>query len=119
MIAAGNAEQLNSNEVVGAVPVSIEAGYSYGLGEADRGRTNLRSIVKVEINFGDSPLWIDCTSESHAHWRGDPPPAQSNFDHTYTQPGEFLVEVRLTFWDGEVLNSLNKCKVTVSPPAGA
>jgi hypothetical protein len=73
-------------------------------------------MLKCEIDFGDGSGWLDVTARKMA-W--DALDASTWEQHTYAVPGEYEPDVRMTYWDGEVLyqNSDFAVHVTVTAPA--
>jgi hypothetical protein len=64
-------------------------------------------FIKVEIDFGDGSGWRDITSsmkDMDYYYYDGLDPAHSVL-HTYAQPGEYRVRARITYWDGEVIES--------------
>ncbi|MDQ3022990.1 MAG: hypothetical protein M3R04_01200 [bacterium] len=66
-------------------------------------------ILKAELDFGDGTGWQDCTVDCLTTWFREPyVPNQVPIDwmtrHTYTEPGTYEINGRITFWDGEVMN---------------
>ncbi|MEP0813901.1 MAG: hypothetical protein HRF49_04455 [bacterium] len=55
-------------------------------------------INLMEVDFGDGTGWHDVTDEWHESLKGlfDP-----KMRHTFEQPGEYVVVIRATFYDGE------------------
>jgi hypothetical protein len=62
-------------------------------------------ISKYEIDFGDGGGWQDVTADRDRWDRiyGDGIDLSTWTQHTYTTPGEYDPNVRVTYWDGEVL----------------
>jgi hypothetical protein len=98
----------------GAVPLEVAMVVEVGSGldedYSDETRSEYRDplFTSIDIDFGEGAGWFDATGDSKTKWfyyrEG---PAASNpeqmTEHTYTTPGEYIIRVRVTFWDGEVL----------------
>jgi hypothetical protein len=83
----------------------------------DLGHTRwMQHVLRCEIDFGDGSGWLDVTARKMA-W--DALDASTWEQHTYAVPGEYEPDVRVTYWDGEVLyqNSDFAVHVTVTAPA--
>lgn len=70
----------------------------------DGNRSELDSVIKLEVDFGDGGGWEDVTS-----WFDDffTPPYDTTtagmIKHIYPAAGTYTPEARATFWDGEVV----------------
>lgn len=62
-------------------------------------------FTKVEVDFGDGSGWVDVTTDAKTKWFKGPEywKPENKTQHTYTTPGEFSINARLTYWDGEVV----------------
>ena len=88
--------------VVGMVP---DAGVAvpYDSDAAHRGVDPL--MTKHEVNFGDGGGWVDVTAEerTYDYYLGDGLDPAHCAKHTYTNPGTYTIDARVTYWDGAVL----------------
>lgn len=68
------------------------------------------AFVKLEINMGDGSGWIDFTDEYRAYLAlGSQPDgvdaADYHLQHTYQAAGEYTVQARAQYWDGQLIYS--------------
>jgi hypothetical protein len=87
--------------LVGASPLVF--GYAIGAMETSIDSQQTVSRVKYEADYGDGSGWVDVTAESGewqyaltgnpAHWS----------HHTYSAPGTYALNLRVTYWDGEIV----------------
>jgi hypothetical protein len=114
----------------GVAPHEVRVFVSIRPGEQDRGEQTLGE--KVEVNWSDDGDWQDVTDAVHsmltsdAHVWGAGVPQSEWLAHTYLKPGKYYAQVRLTWWDGEVMYrpsnawlataGENDYPVTVLPP---
>jgi hypothetical protein len=63
----------------------------------------------VEIDYGDGSGWADVTTEVlailFARDNGTAIPVSERFSHTYTDPGDYILRVRVTWQDNDVTYS--------------
>ncbi len=77
---------------------------SQDLNDKDSDRGLLESVTKVEVDFCDNGGWEDATP-----WFNDyfTPPYDNTtagkIKHTYPAAGVYAMQIRATFWDGEVV----------------
>jgi hypothetical protein len=71
-------------------------------------------LTKVELYFGDDAGWIDVTQyyrdylELAPQWGFD-----SGYKHNYAEAGDYLLAIRATYWDGELVYATGAYPVTV------
>ena len=87
-------------------PLELGLIVSYGIHRLPPGGGKI--VTKREIDFGDGIGWVDVTAES-VKWSdggvgGEPTPDQMT-RRVYTEPGEYLIRGRVTYWDGEVYDT--------------
>lgn len=61
--------------------------------------------LKTELDFGDGSGWQDITAliaSFDYNWFDGVDPA-GTVQHTYTEPGDYTIDARVTYWDGEVV----------------
>jgi hypothetical protein len=68
-----------------------------------------KPIIKVEVDFGEG--FVDVTSSGDFRYK--PPIFRGNY--TYENPGEFIVRLRVTYWDDGVIERTMLDRVTVIP----
>jgi len=68
----------------------------------------LEQISKYEIDFGDGGGWVDVTQEAR-NWDfgeiGRDLDVNRMTRRIYSEPGEYLIRGRVTYWDGEVYDT--------------
>jgi hypothetical protein len=86
--------------------------------DAGKGWQNYTS--KTEIDFGDGAGWQDVTADRFRWDRiyGDGIDLSTWTQHVYTTPGSYTPDIRVTYWDGEVLHHLpdTVVHITILPP---
>lgn len=86
---------------------------------------HLDQFTKAELDFGDGQGWQDVTADARTKWwqqpLGTPTYYQTNYmtPHTYTEPGVYEVNGRITWWDGQVMEAGPGWRVTVTVTAAA
>ena len=65
----------------------------------------LNQISKFELDFGDGGGWVDVTQEAR-NWDfgeiGRELDVNRMTKRVYSEPGEYLIRGRITYWDGDV-----------------
>lgn len=105
-----------SRIIEGKGPLEVAAILGRAFGEQDSHTDN--DILKAELDFGDGSGWTDYTEDSRNKWWEEPltvPVYHPDWmtRHTYTQPGTYIINGRMTFWDGELLYAEPSSLVTV------
>jgi hypothetical protein len=67
-------------------------------------------FTRLEINMGDGSGWVDFTSEYKAYLLkyaggGVAEGREGAYQHTYTEPGEYIVQARVEYWDSQMIYS--------------
>lgn len=69
---------------------------------------DLPMVSRFELDFGEGNGWEDVTSEAR-NWDygeiGRGLDVNRLTHHTYSEPGEYLLRGRVTYWDGEVFDT--------------
>ncbi|MCH7472556.1 hypothetical protein IIA79_06355 [bacterium] len=101
----------------GVAPIHLDAYVWISAGDNDRGEQALGELI--EIDFGDGSGWINVTEQmkeyNSARWFYEGQDPQDLYiRHTYTEPGEYVIRARATFWDGEVVYSESAFEPTIT-----
>lgn len=92
----------------GPAPLTIGIEPRFSLGKTDLGKQRGAIVNKIEVDYGSGAGFADITAETKTYMQRS---AQGSYgfneliQHTYLTPGNYLVRVRMTFWDGAVLTS--------------
>ena len=84
----------------GSVPFEIAFIVNYS---TDRGGSTEELISRFEVNYNDGEGWQDVTSNAYNVWDYTLQDPSAREFHTFTEPGEYALSLRVTYWDGEVV----------------
>jgi hypothetical protein len=92
---------------------------------------NLPVIARFELDFGEGNGWEDVTAEAR-NWdygdKGRDLDVSRLTHHTYSKPGEYQLRGRVTYWDGEAVDTSGRppnfttrsdITITILPPEAA
>jgi len=109
----GPAGAVNDQQLTGSAPLTLGAALVAAPGLQDTGRTGSQLVTKAELNFGDGAGWVDITAQQQALGPAFGNSLAQSVQHTYAAAGSYILQGRVTYWDGQVLATWNPCTVTV------
>lgn len=99
--AQGNGDYVYANgEYNAQAPFAVSAYTSYQGEFPGRDVGIIDYVTTIEIDYGDGGGWEDVTVR-RLLWDDRSPTTWEQ--HTYTTPGEYDLNMRVTYWDGEVV----------------
>lgn len=93
----------------GVAPHSIEIDIHIASGQEDP--EERFPCARIDLDYGNGSGWQDVTSATHS--QGDSLPLQvGQVTHTYTEPGQYILRTRITWWDGKIEIQPNEQDIT-------
>jgi hypothetical protein len=88
----------------GTAPLNMRCQLSIGLNETEY--SLLAAVSKIEMDFGDNTGWLDVSQHYTQYWSSSNSTYDDSFiEHVFVSPGVYLIKARVTYKDGQVLES--------------
>jgi PKD repeat protein len=102
----GVADENSWSLATGNTPLEVAFTVGASTSDRDSGLREDQKIPSMEVDFGDGSGWQDITALYYVmdFDYDDGVDLSRVAGHTYTEPGEYIIRARATYWDGEVIS---------------